>query len=202
MTKKILITGCLGYLGTELCKLFSGESRNYQIIGIDDKFYSERVNQLNKWNIKFHQIGLLESGRLKKICNNVDAVFHLAGITDVAYISSEINPEIEKKIISVGITGTENIIKYTPKNCKIFFPSTHVIFEGLTRTKKNISENEMPVPVLSYAKTKVKNESQIISSKKNYVIFRLGSVYGYSGDNTRINIMPNLFLNFLTMHFA
>lgn len=193
MTKRILITGCMGYLGTELCKLFSGESRKYQIIGIDDKFYSERVNQLNKWNIKFHQIGLLESDRLKKICNNIDAVFHLAGITDVAYISSEINPEKEKKIISVGITGTENIIKYTSKNCQIFFPSTHVIFEGLTRTKKNISENEMPVPILTYAKTKVQNESQIISSKKNYVIFRLGSVYGYSGDNTRVNIMPNLF---------
>ena len=30
-------------------------------------------------------------------------------------------------------------------------------------------------------------------SNKNYVILRLGSVYGYSTDTMRINIMPNLF---------
>ena len=32
-----------------------------------------------------------------------------------------------------------------------------------------------------------------MSSGKNYVILRLGSVYGKSYDSTRLNIMPNLF---------
>lgn len=49
----------MGYLVTELCKLFSGKSRYYQIIRIDDEFYFGRVNQLGNWNIEFHQIGLL-----------------------------------------------------------------------------------------------------------------------------------------------
>ena len=31
------------------------------------------------------------------------------------------------------------------------------------------------------------------SSGKNYVILRLGSVYGYSSDTMRMDIMPNLF---------
>jgi len=39
----------------------------------------------------------------------------------------------------------------------------------------------------------VENENQIIKSGKNYAIFRLGSVYGFSTDTMRINIMPNLF---------
>ena len=44
------------------------------------------------------------------------------------------------------------------------------------------------------ATSKVQNEKDIKESKKNYVIFRLGSVYGYSSSDTmRINIMPNLF---------
>ena len=30
--KKIVITGGLGYLGTELCKLYSGETRNNNIV--------------------------------------------------------------------------------------------------------------------------------------------------------------------------
>ena len=44
-----------------------------------------------------------------------------------------------------------------------------------------------------YSSSKVENENQIQKSGKKYVIFRLGSVYGFSTDTMRINIMPNLF---------
>ena len=36
MIKKVLITGGLGYIGTELCKLYSGFSWKYEVIGIDN----------------------------------------------------------------------------------------------------------------------------------------------------------------------
>ena len=51
--KKIVITGALGYIGMELCKIYSGESWHNQVVAIDNRFFSERVNQLTKWNIKF-----------------------------------------------------------------------------------------------------------------------------------------------------
>tara|TARA_R110002074_G_C12549178_1_gene666414 strand:+ start:5493 stop:5636 length:144 start_codon:yes stop_codon:yes gene_type:complete len=44
--EKIVITGGLGYIGTELCKLYSGETRYKNIIVTDKKFLSERVKQL------------------------------------------------------------------------------------------------------------------------------------------------------------
>jgi len=44
-----------------------------------------------------------------------------------------------------------------------------------------------------YAKSKNQNEVDIKKNHQNYVILRLGSVYGYSLDTMRINIMPNLF---------
>ena len=53
--KKIVITGALGYIGMELCKIYSGESWHNEVIAIDNRFFSERVNQLTKWNIKFFQ---------------------------------------------------------------------------------------------------------------------------------------------------
>ena len=59
--------------------------------------------------------------------------------------------------------------------------------------KIDIKENENTQPILSYASSKATNEKQIQSSGKNYVILRLGSVYGYSEDATRLDIMPNLF---------
>ena len=48
--KNIIITGGLGYIGTELCKIYSGYSWNDNITVIDNRFISERVNQLS-WNI-------------------------------------------------------------------------------------------------------------------------------------------------------
>ena len=78
-------------------------------------------------------------------------------------------------------------------NCKIIFPSTHVVYEGIDKVKKDIMEEEETKPVLSYSSSKAINEKQLKDSGKNYIILRLGSVYGFSTDSMRIDIMPNLF---------
>ena len=194
MSKKIVIVGALGYLGTELCKLYSGESWFHNVVAIDSRFVSKRVNQLHEWNIKFHQGQILDKEFLNKHLNDADIVHHLAGVTDVAYVKKESNPNQDEKIKKIAIEGTNNILGVIPQKCKIIFPSTHVVYEGLKETKRNIKEDEEPCPVLVYSSSKVQNEKDIKNSNKNYVILRLGSVYGYSSTDTmRINIMPNLF---------
>ncbi len=191
--KKIVIVGALGYLGTELCKIYSGESWKNKITAIDSRFISERISQLKDWGIEFIQGHILDKDFLKKHLYDADVVHHLAGITDVAYVKSEENSKLFNEITSIGVEGTKNVLNAISKNCKIIFPSTHVVFEGLSTVKKNIKENEPTLPILTYAKSKVQNEIDIKNSNKNYVILRLGSVYGYSLDTMRINIMPNLF---------
>ena len=194
MSKKIVIVGALGYLGTELCKLYSGESWFNKVVAIDSRFVSERVSQLKDWNIEFYQGHILDKKFLKINLNDADIVYHLAGITDVAYVKKDTSFELDEKIKEIAIDGTNNVLNSISDKCKIIFPSTHVIFEGLKETKKNINENELPCPTLAYSSSKVRNEKDIINSNKNYVILRLGSVYGYSSTDTmRINIMPNLF---------
>lgn len=191
--EKIVITGGLGYIGTELCKIYSGEARFKNIIVIDNKFVSERVNQLRNWGINFIQCSILDKEELKSILKDANVVYHLAGITDVAYVKTESSEEKDKSIIDVGINGTQNVIDFTSNECKIIFPSTHVVYEGLKDTKFNITEEEPTSPILTYAKGKVKSEKDLFNSKKNFIILRLASVYGYSNDTMRIGIMPNLF---------
>jgi len=194
MSKKIVVVGALGYLGTELCKLYSGESWYHKIVALDNRFVSRRVNQLKDWNIEYYQGEILDRSFLEKHLKDADIVHHLAGVTDVAYVKKESNPGQDEKIKTIAIDGTNNILKTISNKCKIIFPSTHVIYEGLKETKKNIDEEEEPCPILMYSSSKVKNEQDIKNSKKNYVILRLGSVCGYSSTDTmRINIMPNLF---------
>ena len=191
--KKIVITGGLGYIGTELCKIYSGYSWNDKIIVIDNRFVSERVNQLRSWNIEFIHGDILDKDLIKKNCFDADIVHHLAGITDVPRVKSESNTEHENKIRKVAEEGTQNILNSINKNCKIIMPSTHVVFEGLKDIKKDIQENEETKPILSYGKSKDINEKQLKRSGKNFIILRLGSVYGYSTDTARIDIMANFF---------
>ena len=46
--KKIIVTGGLGYIGSELCKLYSGFSWKYEVVAIDNRFISERVHELKE----------------------------------------------------------------------------------------------------------------------------------------------------------
>ena len=108
MKKKIIITGGLGYIGTELCKLYSGVSWHHQIIVIDNRFISERVNQIRNWNMEFIQGDILDKDLIKKYCQDADVVHHLAGITDV--------PEQKVK----HLNQDEKIKKLVKRNSKYF----------------------------------------------------------------------------------
>ena len=66
MAKKIVITGGLGYIGTELCKIYSGYSWNDQITVIDNRFISERVKQIRNWNMNFVQGDILDKELIDK----------------------------------------------------------------------------------------------------------------------------------------
>ena len=193
--KKIVITGGIGYIGTELCKIYSGESWSNEITVIDNRFVSERVTQLRKWNINFVHSDICDVDKVKKYLQEANVVHHLAGVTDVARTAEEQNhnPNREKELKRVAEEGTSVVINNTSDKCKIIFPSTHVVFEGKDDLIEDIKEDYLKLPKLNYAISKDLNEEQLIKSNKNFIILRLASVYGYSTDTMRLNIMPNLF---------
>ena len=193
MKKKIIITGGLGYIGSELCKIYSGVSWMHKIVVLDNRFISERVNQLRNWNIEFIHGNILDKTLVEKLFKDADIVHHLAGITDVPRVKSDTSEIQDKKIHEVGEKGTQNILDAINNKCKIIFPSTHVVYEGIKDVKIDIQEEEQTKPVLSYSVSKDINEKQLKNSGKKYVILRLGSVYGYSSGTMRVDIMPNLF---------
>jgi len=168
--EKIVITGGLGYIGSELTKLYSGESRFKDIVVIDNRFVSERVKQLRDWGIQFHQVSILDIDKIKPIIEDADVVIHLAGITDVAYVKTQSNSEQDKQIIDTAIVGTNNILSCMSKYSKIIFPSTHVVFEGFDTTMLEIVEDTEVTPVLTYSNCKVVNEQDIKKTGINYII--------------------------------
>ena len=125
--------------------------------------------------------------------SDADVVHHLAGITDVPRVKSESLEKKNELISRVAEEGTQNILDVINNKCKIIMPSSHVVFEGIENVRMNIKEDEKVNPVLSYGKSKATNEEQLKKSGKKYIILRLGSVYGYSSDTARTDIMANHF---------
>jgi len=152
MSKKIVITGGIGYIGTELCKIYSGYSWNNEIVVIDKRFISERVNQIRNWNMSFVHGDILNKDLINKYCKDADIVHHLAGETDVPRTQSESNKDRDAKILEVAEKGTQNILEAISDKCKIILPSTHVVYEGIEKVKNNILENEKIKPVLYFLK--------------------------------------------------
>ena len=98
-------------IGTELCKLYSGFSWKYEVVAIDNRFISERVNELKRRKIKFIQADILKFRNYKPIYKDADMVHHLAGITDVAYVKKESDKAKDELIAKVAIEGTANVLK-------------------------------------------------------------------------------------------
>ena len=176
MKKNIIITGGLGYIGTELCKIYSGISWNNKITVIDNRFISERVNQLRNWNINFVHGDILDTNLIQNYLKDADIVHHLAGITDVPRVKSEASEEKNDKIKLVAEQGTINILNAINDKCKIILPSTHVVYEGIENVKNNILEEEETKPVLSYAVSKdiKRKTTQRIWKKLRYFKTRFG----------------------------
>ena len=58
--------------------------------------------------------------------------------------------EHDKEIKEVGEIGTQNILDVASSKCKIIFPSTHVVYEGIDKIKTNIKEDEVTKPSVLY----------------------------------------------------
>ena len=116
--RKILITGCAGFIGSNLVEKLL--SKNNKIIGIDNLSTGQKKflnNSISNKNFKFIKMDLLNLKPLKKILKNIDIVYHLAANADVRFglnhpkkdliedamlncpVHHSLHPEIEKHIV-------------------------------------------------------------------------------------------------------
>jgi len=139
---KVLITGGLGYVGTQLCKVLVHDSFN-DIVVIDSNFNPERVAWLVENGVSYYQRNLFD---VQDLVKDVDVCYHLAGITDVPQTIAQSTPEKDAEIYKIGTEGTRYLIENINKKAQIVFASTQVVYDGLTEEKLDITEDFNPCP--------------------------------------------------------
>lgn len=187
MNNIILITGCAGFIGSNLIdKLL--ESKDNKLVGIDNlnDFYDKKIKEKNiedalkNKNFIFIKDDLLNIESLNKIFESykIDIIIHLAGYGGVR--PSIDNPRL---YIDNNIIATLNILecmkKYEIK--KIIFASSSSVYGN---SKESVFTETLKVsePISPYAMTKMACEELLYTYHKLYNInvlaLRFFTVYG------------------------
>lgn len=185
---KILITGAAGYIGSMLCtKLVDF---GYDVIAIDKITYSQNAlsHLFFHKNFTFIKADVRKKNILKFYLNKVDFVIPLA-----ALVGAPLCEKNKKLATQVNLNQIKNILSLIKKNQKIIYLNSNSGY-GVGEKNKFCDETSALNPISHYGKTKVQAEQLVIQRKeKNFVCFRLATVFGYSY-RMRTDLIVNFFV--------
>jgi nucleoside-diphosphate-sugar epimerase len=176
---RILVVGGAGYVGGYLVDILS---KKHEVHIYDNLTYETRWLKPGK----FIYGDIRDFQKLNSIIHDYQAVVWLAAL-------------VGDPACSVDISLTEdlnfNTVKWLVDNYKgkIYFCSTCSVY-GVNNNL--IDETAQPNPLSAYAATKLKAEQYIINNSNDYLIFRLGTLYGLSDTYSRLRL--DLVVNILT----
>lgn len=158
---RVLITGCLGYIGKHLMRYMGG----HDLHGID---IETDITDMRLLDNAFERI-------------KPDVVIHTAGLKSVS--ESFLLPTLYEY---VNVQGTKNILECMKKhNTKaIIFSSSATVYDEET------SENSQLRSINPYGHTKILAEEAIINSGLNYCILRYFNPVGSDEDIASPNLFP------------
>jgi UDP-glucose 4-epimerase len=176
MSKKVLITGVAGLLGSRLADWIIKNKPEYKVVGIDDLSggYKENINP----KVEFWQMNLVEHPIENCFeVNKFDYVFHFA-----AYAAEGLSPFIRCYNYDNNLKATARIVNECIKNDvkRLVFTSTLAVYGhgdgGI------FDENQVPKPIDPYGVAKYACEMDIqIAGEQHgldWTIIRPHNVYG------------------------
>ncbi len=183
--KKIIVTGGLGFIGSNLIRLLI--KKNYFVINIDKVNYASNFYNTkdfsNKKNYKFVRLDINNRSKLKKILNLYKpiAIFNLAAET---HVDRSIDGPAE--FIKSNIVGVFNLLEefreLTKKNNKSKFIhiSTDEVYGDILKGRSK--ENDPYKPSSPYAASKASSDhlvySYVRTFKLNAMITNCSNNYG------------------------
>ena len=177
---KILIVGGAGYIGGHLTDYLLGDLADVTVY--DSLIYEQRFLK----DVPFIYGDIRDRDKLSKILPDFDVVIWLAAI--VGDGACAIDPFFTQAV-------NEDSVKWFVDNYdgKIVFMSTCSVYG----TNSELIDEDAPTNPLSiYASTKLAAEQYIVNNAKDFLIFRLGTLYGIGDCFSRIRF--DLVVNVLT----
>jgi nucleoside-diphosphate-sugar epimerase len=185
---KILVTGCAGYLGNNVCKVLLDEG--HEVVGLDVCLYGKDSLSkiINNNRFTFVKGDIRDINFLTNQIRGKDAVIHLASI--VGAEASKLSPE-NAMIINTLATANIAYLCSMLRVKRFVFASTASVYGSRGGGGLADERTEM-MPIEVYGQSKVKSEELIKSVFPDYTILRFGTLFGLS-DRMRFDLVLNLF---------
>lgn len=177
---KILLTGALGYIGSEALLRFA-QTPAVTVYAVDndvEAICNRGAYFMRYPNIKIINCDVTDLAQVQQL-PTVDLIVHLAA--KVGYLSSSSNPKLTEEI---NVKGVANIITLaTP----VVYFSTGSVYGQIGEL---CDETVVPNPQTIYAETKYRGEQLV--KQVEHVIFRPATAYGLSLKTRHDLIIHNL----------
>ncbi len=189
MSKKILITGGAGYIGTILTS--SMLRQNYKVRVIDNLLYGGEaiLPFLLDKNYEFIKGDIREKDLLEKVVQDIDGIVHLAAI--VGFPICSVIPDVA---LEVNVEATKNLVELAAKNKvkRFVFAST---YSNYGVADDIVTEESLLNPVSLYAETKIKGEKIVLegdNTNTKPTVLRFATAFGFS-PRMRFDLIINQF---------
>lgn len=180
---KVLVTGGLGYLGCILVKKLT--DKGYSVRVLDPLLFGNKLDENSDFDLIEGDIR--DHATVLRALNGIDAVVHLAGI--VGEPAGNLDKELT---VSVNYLATRDLAKIcSRRKTRLIFSSTCSVYGA--KPDKLLKEDDEVFPLSIYAISKLAAEETIENANPNSVIFRLGTLYGYS-PRMRFDLVVNTFI--------
>ena len=183
-TKRYLITGGTGFIGSALVRRFVKEGFSVCVLDNDSRGSKERLADVYK-DIEFIKGDIRDPQVVRRACRKIDCVYHLAYVNGTEFFYSM--PDV---VLDVGVNGMMNVMDACLKENvgEMILASSSEVYQkaAIVPTDESVGYS-IPDPLnprYSYACGKIISESILINYGRKYfkrvIIFRPHNVYGHN----------------------
>lgn len=188
--KYIIITGCLGFIGSSFTNFFLRKNKDYKVIGIDKITYAANKKKLLEFKknqkFKFFKEDIYNYNKIKKIFNSHD-IYHVINFAAETHVDTSITtPDV---FIKSNIHGTYNLLKLSTekwinnknkkyKNSCYLQISTDEVYGSIKKGK--FTEKSPFKPNSPYSSSKAAADLLVRSFNKTY---KLNTIITNSANN-------------------